>query len=1080
MNPAVIRCLSCLRGYLTSNRLKLAFILLSFLACQLSASTPSNKSSTRIGFLLSNQLQIEITGQVTDAATGEPLAGVNIVLEGTATGEVTNNSGYYSISVPDENTVLVFSYVGYATQSVTIGIQRIINLTLTPEAQELEEAVAIGYGTIKKSDLTGAISSVKQDEIEKVAPVNVQTALQGRAAGVYVSQNSGRPGTEPVIRIRGTGTVNTHAPIYVVDGVIMDISDVRDEASTISFLNPADIARIEVLKDASATAIYGSRGANGVILITTNKGFDSSPKVTFNGQLGFTRAAPMKELLGADEYLEYVRTAYANGYNTTHPDTLPDVERTINQHAIGYNTDWMNEIMREGPAMMQNYNLSVRGGAKDARYVASFGYYNEDGILINNNYKRYSLRFNTDFKLGKFFTLGENIGIAQMDYSGVQWDDVGPVRAAMAENPLYPVLKADSLVDKNDPYYEYNKYEGEYISNAVASIQRNTDSRQILTFFGNVFAEASFLGSFRLRTSLGLNLSNSFLDQFSPKYYLSPQNSNPESIVENYLNRTRGWLWENTLTYHRILEKHEITAVAGYTSELNRYDYLWGQKLGTPSNNPELRTLDAATTNPQTGGGYDIITMISMLGRVNYSFGNRYLITASIRRDGTSKFGPDHKWGVFPSVSAGWIISNEGFFESLRERTIPLMKLRAGWGRIGNSSMSAYNTNTYVSQIASDPKYRALFDNQPYTGYYYETIGIPDLGWETVEQVNVGLDLGLLHNALTLNTDYFIKTTRDMLVNVDVPGYAGLELNNPWVNAGSVENKGFEFMLTYKGHAGRFIWDISTNVSSYRNEVLSTNLDTTSIWFPENPTITEVGYPISSFFGYVVDGIFQNEEEILNYTGPSGDPIQPNASPGDFRFKDLNGDGYLTGAANWLEEGSGDQTIIGNPHPKLIYGFTINLAYAGFDLLTFWQGVAGNKIWNNSLLDLGTLTGYSNAYRERYLDAWRGEGSSNSQPRMSTNDPNWNFRESDYFVEDGSYLRMKNIQIGYSLPVNLIDRLRISSCRIWIGGTDLLTFTSYSGNDPEVGLRDPIFSGIDYRGNYPKTRRITAGIQVEF
>ncbi|MCK4814953.1 TonB-dependent receptor, partial [bacterium] len=354
------------------------------------------------------------------------------------------------------------------------------------------------------------------------------------------------------------------------------------------------------------------------------------------------------------------------------------------------------------------------------------------------------------------------------------------------------------------------------------------------------------------------------------------------------------------------------------------------------------------------------------------------------------------------------------------------------------------------------------------------------LGWETSEQVNVGLDLGMFRNALTLNADYFIKTTRDMLVNVDVPMYAGVALNNAWVNAGTVENRGFELVINYKGNAGMFNWDISANASTYKNMVISTNLDSTSISFPMNPTLTAVGYPLGSFFGYVVDGIFQTEEEIAAYTDSSGNPIQPFARPGDFRFKDLNGDGKISGGAEWDKDESGDQTIIGNPQPKVIFGFTINLGYRGFDLMTFWQGVAGNDLWNNTLWSQGGMLGFRNVYRDRYLEAWRGEGTSDTQPGISTVNSNDNYRGSDYYVEDGSYLRMKNIQIGYSLPESVTARLNIESCRIWIGGTDLITFTNYSGNDPEVGLREPIFSGIDYRGNYPKTRKITAGIQVEF
>ncbi len=1030
-------------------------------------------STTIASSAISPQQEIEIIGQVTDASTGEALPGVNIVLEGTATGEITDIEGDFAITVPGESAVLVFSYVGYSTVSVAVGSQRTINLALTREAQEMDELVVIGYGTIKKSDLTGSISSIKQADIEKASPVNIQSALQGRAAGVLVSQNSGAPGREPVIRIRGTGTINAFAPIYVIDGMIMDNSDLRNQANSINFLNPADIESIEVLKDASATAIYGSRGAHGVILVTTRKGFVSSPKVTFNAQLGFAKAAPMNELLGSDEYMDYNREAYANYYETTQPDTLYELQDMLEQYAKGYDTDWLDEILKDGPALSQNYNLSIRGGSEEARYASSFGYFNEDGILIDNSsYKRYSFRINSDYKLGKIFRIGENLVITQNQSEGFNENNVPSVMAfTMNASPHYPVLKEDP--DVRDPNYEYNKYEGGVGYNPVAMIYMNNYLNKTLSLFGNAFVEATLFRDLKIRSSIGLNMASSFIEAFEPEYYLAPDNRNDQSIVNNSNYRTNGWLWENTITYSTTFGKNFITALAGYTSEHNEFDYLQGIKYGTPKNDEELRTLDAAISHPEVYGGYDIINMTSLLGRLNYSYADRYLLTASIRRDGTSKFGEGNKWGNFPSAAVGWKISSESFFEDLRSNLIPLLKFRAGWGQIGNSSMTEHNTNAYVSQIASSSLLRALFDEVPHQGYYFSTIGIPSLGWETAEQANIGMDLGMFHNALTLTADYFIKTTRDMLVNVYVPGYAGYGSDNePWINVGSVENRGFEYLVSYKGNSGKFFYEISTNGTSYKNEVISTNEDSAAIFHGDIPNRTIVGYPIGSFYGYVTDGIFQTQGDVDTYVDSLGNPIQDRASPGDFRFKDLNGDGIIS---------EKDMSIIGNPHPKFIFGFTLNLSYRGFDLMTFWQGVYGVDIWNAELHRQGKLNGGRNVYRDRYLEAWRGEGTSNTQPIVTIDNSNSNYRDSDYFVEDGSYLRMKQIQLGYSLPKNALQKLHIESCRIWIGGINLITFTNYSGNDPEVGLyQNPLISGFGRSGVYPKTRKITVGINIDF
>jgi TonB-linked SusC/RagA family outer membrane protein len=525
------------------------------------------------------------------------------------------------------------------------------------------------------------------------------------------------------------------------------------------------------------------------------------------------------------------------------------------------------------------------------------------------------------------------------------------------------------------------------------------------------------------------------------------------------------------LSYQKILEKHSIRAMIGYTSEHNKYDYLTGSKVNVPSNNEEMRTLDAALSDPETTGSYDVVNMISMFARLHYGYDNRYLVTASVRRDGTSKFGPDEKWGVFPSAALSWNISNEPFLDGIKRDILRVLKIRASWGQIGNTSMAPNYSNAYVSQVASDYRLRALVDNQPNNSYYFETIGNPVLSWETTEQINFGLDLGMFKNALFLTADYFIKNTEDMLMVSTVPGYSGYPaFSQPVVNAGSVDNRGFELELIYKGTSGKFSYDLSANFTSYKNEVTALHGERSYIQY-DSPNRTAVGHPIGMFYGFETDGIFQTEEEVLAYVDTSGNVIQPEAVPGDIRFKDLNGDGEISN--------DGDRTFIGSPHPDFMYGFTINLRYSGFDLMTFWQGVHGNDIWN-LCRDYDFDYGIKNTYKHIYDDAWRGEGTSDNQPRITTYSENNNFQDSDYFLEDGSYLRMKNLQLGYTLPERISQKLHISTCRIWIGGTDLLTFTSYTGIDPEIGLVHPQYSGLGDADTYPKYRKFMVGINVEF
>ena len=1038
---------------------------------------------TFLFFGLSALAQVNVNGKIVDEK-GNPLTGATIQVKGTQQFTQTDPKGEFALKVPSSTSRLVFSFSGYAQKEITVGNQGSVNVTLAPTNALMGEVVVVGYGTQKKSDLTGAISSVSAKDLAKATPVNASDALQGRAAGVMVSTNSGSPGSEGVIRIRGIGTVNNNDPLYVVDGMFV---------SSINYLNPSDIARMEVLKDASATAIYGSRGANGVVLITTNKGSIGKPVIAFNANTSISKVSHLMKTLNRDQYLDYLKTAYLNGYLRTNPTASPatdpltstdpffnTVKAYKTQYDKGYNTNWADSLLKT--AVVQSYDLSIRGGAPNVRYAASGGYYDQKGILQNSGYKRYTFRLNTDYTINKRLVVGENLSITQSSTLGLggfsEGRSNGLIPQILGADPLVPIINPNA--NMNDPDYQYNKYASDIsggASNPAASVARVNDRINLLKIVGNLYGELEIVKGLKLRTSFGYDYNSIDSSGFNPRFYISGNEQNPTSTIAQVDMSFLGQVWENTLNYNTKTGDHSFSALLGYTEELYKGKFTNASRQGTANNDPSLQVLNAATGAIALTGNKTQTSLQSYFARVNYSYADKYLLTATVRRDGSSKFAPFNQWGTFPSVSGGWKISNEKFFQNLKANWISSLKLRAGWGQIGNQSMPGGSNNPYLSLVEGITNYRYIFGDALANGNYLTSLGTPSITWETSQQTNIGLDLnlfGLFKNALTFSADYFVKNTKNMLLQVPLPSYAGFP-SLPYTNAGNIQNKGIEIVIAYEGKAGNFSYGISANASKFINKAVSLGtgnnpITITDIYTNLSVNKTQVGQPIGEFYGYVTDGIFQSAAEVQSYN-KNGTLVQPNASPGDFRFKDLNGDGVIN---------ANDRTFIGNPWPKLTYGFNLTLGYRNWDFAALFQGSYGNKLFNVNKKYNSVFNGAGGTNRKAYEAAWRGQGTSTSQPIMSAVDKNNNFQVSDWYVEDGSYMRLKNLQIGYTVAESWLKKAGISSSRIWIGGTNLFTITKYTGNDPEAGLgASPLQAGWEF-SPYPKMKRFSLGINLTF
>ena len=998
-----------------------------------------------------------ISGMVRDASSGEELVGAIIMEPGTTNGTSTNVDGKFTLTVKANK--IVCSYVGYVEQTIIVDKPTAMLDIRLKSDNELDEIVVVGYGVQKKSDLTGSISSVSEKDIRNYAVSNVSELLAGKAAGVFAAASSGQPGDNAVVRIRGFGTVNDNNPLYVVDGQYMD---------NINSLNPSDIERMEVLKDASAAAIYGSRGSNGVILITTKGGVKGQTLVTFDAYVGVKNSYKALNMMNSDQYYNFIMEAYKD--DATFQNSQK--EKFTNQYNKGYNTNWWDEVTRN--AFTQNYNVSIRKGSDNSRSVISLGYLDDQGAIITTEFKRYSARINQEYDIKDCITLGVNLAIAGTRTRGSE--SIRSFEFIQKADPFTPVI--NSLIDPNSENYEYNKYaptEWSYDPNPVSLLEIPNRYNDKFNVFGNVFANVKLAKGLTYRVQLSMERNQNTYNNFVPVYEATFSSDNLANMESKYNKQTQltnnttnvfNYTIENRINYFKEIARHRIDLMGATTYEKNSNSNINAYKTGALGNDEIYQVLDAQTTGDQTSGGKVTTSMMSYLGRLNYTYADKYLLTASLRADGSSRFHKDNRWGCFSSFSLGWRLTEEDFFQALNiENWLSNLKLRVGWGQNGNQRI---NDNAAHTLIGTNGEALWHFGNGNYIqGYYPSYSGNKNIKWETSQQTNVGFDATLFNNTLDINMDFYIKKTKDMLLEMPIPSFGGLA-NDPFFNAGDIKNTGFELALNYHNSVGKdFRYNVGVNLSTYKTTV--TNL-ASSEYLTGSVSRTYEGGPIGRFWGHKHIGIFQTQEEIDNYKATDGSVIQPNAKPGDFKFAKLTDSGVLS---------DDDRTFIGNPNPDLIYGFNLSFNYKDFDLSMALQGTIGNDIWNSSKGSLATV-GRQNALTDAYTKAWRQPGDNATYPRLTTSDTNSNFRNSSFYVEDGSYLRLQNIQLGYSIPRKLCEKIQfISSCRFYISGQNLITLTKYTGLDPEVGVNNPLNMGLD-NTHYPTSRTVTCGVNIQF
>lgn len=966
-------------------------------------------------------------------ASGMPLAGVTIRVKGSTLGTVTDASGHFSLNVPD-SAVLIVSYIGYESQEVSVNGQTELTITLQPSASSLEQVVVVGYGTQKKVDVTGSVVQVKGDEIAKQSSINPISALQGKVAGVQIT-NSGAPGASPEIRIRGVGTVYGNAnPLYVVDGVWFD---------DISFLNPADIESISILKDASSEAIYGIRAANGVVLITTKKGKSGQAVVSYNGFVGYQKVTNPVQMANAKEYAILV-----NELSNINGD--PQI---LDPAKFGTGTDWYHQVLRN--AFITNHQVSVSGGNEKSTYTFSLGYLNQDGIVETNNYKRYTARLQNDFQVLKNLKVGYTATAAASNSRDIPG---GIFHELFAAAPVVPVYYADgSYGDPSD----YNLGDGNNF-NPQATLDFFNQRSKNYRLTGSAYADLKLGSHFTFHTSAGGEFGQAEVRNYLPVYTATLKQRNTTSVLNISRAETRNWILENTLTYDNTFGDHKVKLLAGQSAQRYQSYGLVASAQNVPNTSEGdlyLRLGNVAGRNITDYG--DLSTVASYFGRLNYAFQNKYLLTASLRADGSSKFTGDQRWGYFPSIGVGWVVTQESFMKN--QKIFDHLKLRGNWGKIGNASVPS---NISVLRVTQDPYLTAIFGGQPYTGASINTVVPPTTYWERGVGTDFGIEAAVLHDRLSIDADVYNKKTEKAIFDVPIPSSVGTSSGTIIANQADFQNRGIELALNWNDHIGKdLFYTISGNIGINENKVLSVNSGSNPIYAGGKAatggalsTRTIVGQPIGQFYGLVVAGIFQNQAEVSS-------SAQPNAKPGDFRFLDVNKDGVIDDK---------DRVPLGNPNPKYTYGINTTLNYKQFDLTLDFQGVAGVQVYN---ANLGLRYGNENFTKDFYDRRWHGQGTSNSYPSANIGGGD-NYRPNSFFVEDGSYFRIRNMQLGYTLPEFITNRWKIKKMRAYVNAQNAFNFFKYRGFSPEIG-GPPTNAGID-TNVYPLYATYNFGVNVSF
>lgn len=999
--------------------------------------------------------QQTISGVVTDANSGEELIGATIREVGTNNGVVTGIDGSYQLSVSSSESEIEISFIGYLAQTIQVGSRSSIDIQLEEDSELLNEVVVIGYGEQQKKVATASISKVSSEDLEKFSVPNVGQSIQGQVSGVIFKASSGQPGAIPQILIRGIGTNGNNNPIVIVDGLIYD------DPGILSALNPNDVENIHILKDGASTAIYGTRGANGVIIVTTKKAKEGIGSLTYSNSFGFQSAWRVPEVLNREQYVELISEKYAN-------DGLPIPSAIANGASSPYDTDWMGQIFET--TQIASHQLSFAKGSETSKFRASFSYVGQDGLIApeKSNFERITARINSEQQLNDYINFGQNIFYTQTKGSSIpENNEFGtPIADALVYDPITPVYDANAQFG----FGQSSLVQKEYINPLSRIFISNNEylNRQLA---GNAYLAVEPIKDLTVKTDFAVQISNNASNGFAPAYQLTPAFTNVQNDIFSFREEFTRWKWENTINYKKEFDAHRIDLLLGVSAQEDDYKNLGGSSSGIQPEvelNPDWQYLDGAVDSLDRANGTEGVryAIASQFARVIYNYDNKYLATFIIRRDGSSRFGPENRYAVFPSASLGWVVSSEQFWNVPQ---VNFLKLRVSYGENGNDRIG---DNLFRSTINSvyDYQFGKPTNEFIYIGSTTPVAANPGVKWERSKQFDVGFELGLFDDKIAIEFDYYKKITSDLLF-VDPAAPLLIGTAAPITNLGEFENSGVELDIDYTETFGKFEFNAGVNLTTLKNKATNLNGESAFVnlyqWPVRNIPITrfEVGEPVGYFRGYKTAGIFQSQADVIRHVNTDGEQLQPDAEAGDLRFVDVNGDGVID---------SEDITKIGKPWADFTVGIRLGASFKNFSLNTVWFGSFGSEIFRSyERQDVP-----NNNYTTDWLDRYNENNLGGSYPRLTVSDPNGNQRPSDFYVESGNFIRLRNIQLSYSLPTNLISKAKMTAAKVFISADNLLTITDYTGFDPEVGGGIGT-TGVD-RGFYPLTRTISGGLSVTF